>query len=549
MSRGGEQRLLDRAFPFHFAVDQAGRIVDAGPRLREIAGDRLDDLDFFSGRFVDLPFRITDLAALRSEEGGISVVSLPSLDGIRLRGEFVADAALPEAPVRFLGHPWIGSLQELQSQGLRLDDFPPHSGLSDMLVMLQSRESANADLRRLAADLRERGRRLEEELSNRERLEAQLQHAQRMEAMGRLAGGVAHDFNTALTAIGGHASLGRMSSTHDDARRHLEAISEAARRASEITARLLGFARRQPIAIESVDVETAVSEARALLDPLLGARTPLEVEIGEAMPGVLSDANRLQQAIVNLVINARDASPEGGVIRIGTRVETTEDPSVLRFGERPAGHWVIIEVEDQGTGMTDTVVEHAFEPFFTTKELGEGTGLGLAMVWSLVERSGGFIDLRTSSEEGTRLALHLPAALIEEVAVDPDDGSESCPVADSVGDGRRLLLVEDDPQALTAMTQLLESAGFRVEPVLSAEAATAVVDRAEEPFDVLVTDVVLSGISGDRLADTLKLRQPWLRVVFITGYDRSQVLKGRDGDVVLSKPFSIEELHDAIGTR
>lgn len=549
MTSGGEQRLLDRVFPFHFAVDGAGRIVDAGPRLREIAGDRLDGIDFFSGRFVDAPFRISDLETLRNEDGRISVVSLPVLDGIRLRGEFAVDPDAPDAPVRFLGHPWIGSLQELQSQGLRLEDFPPHSGLSDLLVMLQSRESANADLRRLAADLRERGRRLEEELAARERLEAQLQHAQRMEAMGRLAGGVAHDFNNALTAIGGHASLGRMSNDPADARRHLEAISEAARRASDITARLLGFARRQPIAFEPVDVTRAVDDARALLDSLLGARTPLEVEVAEDLPEVLSDRNRLEQAIVNLAINARDASPDGGVIRVSVRSETAESTEVLRFGERAAGCWIVIEVADQGVGMSDTVVEHAFEPFFTTKELGEGTGLGLAMVWSLVERSGGVIDLQTGPDEGTRFTLHLPAMAAGDAGSPSTEGHGSSASDGLPGDGRRLLLVEDDAEALGTMTQLLESAGFEVEAVSSAEDATEIVDRAAQPFDVLVTDVVLSGTSGDRLADTLKLRQPWLRVVLVTGYDRDQVLEGREGDIVLAKPFSIEELQEAIGAR
>jgi signal transduction histidine kinase/CheY-like chemotaxis protein len=547
--RGEDQRrLIDRAFPFHFAVDATGRIVDSGPRLREIAGPALAEVDVFGDQIIEGPYRIRDHAALRGTDGDINVVAMPCLRGIRLRGEFVADPVDPEAPVRFLGHPWITGIDDLSKLGLNLKDFPPHSGLSDLLVNLKMRDSVNEELRRMAASLRERTQQLERELDHRQRLEAQLQHAQRMEALGRLAGGVAHDFNNALAAIGGHASLGSTSPDLENARRHFAQIKEATKRAGEITSRLLAFSRRRPIDSEDLSVDESIRESVSLLGPLLGERIVLELGVESGMPTVRTDATGLQQAIVNLVVNARDAMPDGGTIRVRARFENADEARTLRWGERGPGRWVVIEVQDHGTGIAPEVVDRIFDPFFTTKDLGEGTGLGLATVWWLVERSGGVIDVRSEIGQGTTFALHLPAGetMTSSATAGPGETVES---AGDLGGGRHLLLVEDDPYILSATAQLLEADGFRVEAVSSGEEAIAVVDRSPEPFDVLVTDVVMAGMSGARLAELLTVRQPWIKVVLVSGYDDATVQANGGRGEILAKPFTLDEIRRAIGAR
>ncbi len=549
MIRGEDQhRLIDRAFPFHFAVDADGRVIDSGPRLREIAGAGLVEVDVFGDRVIEGPLRLRSLEALRGADGEVNVVALPCLHGIRLRGEFVTDPVDPDGPVRFLGHPWITGIDDLATLGLTLQDFPPHSGLSDLLVNLKMRDSVNEELRRLAGSLRDRSQQLESELAHRERLEAQLQHAQRMEALGRLAGGVAHDFNNALGAIGGHASLGRAASDLDNARRHFERISEAAKRAGDITSRLLAFSRRKPIDSRELDVSESLRESASLLGPLLGERVVLELGVAPGMPPVRTDETGLQQAIVNLVLNARDAMPDGGTIRVRASFEHADEPVTLRWGERAPGRWVVIDVEDVGTGIEPEVLDRIFDPFFTTKDLGEGTGLGLATVWWLVERSGGVIDVKSEPGSGTTFAIHLPAgdvvASAETRASTPAEHA-----GQTLGDGRHLLLVEDDPNILTATAQLLEADGFRVESASSGEEAIELVDRSPQPFDVLVSDVVMTGMSGARLADLLTVRQPWLKVVLMSGYDQATVEANGVVGEILPKPFTLEEIRRAIGAR
>lgn len=538
MLSGGQVRLIDRAFPFHFSVGSDGRIVDAGPRLREIAGDALADVDFHREDLVDGPLRIRDHAALRATNGEVNVVDLPPLGGIRLRGEFVADGEDEASPVRFLGHPWITSLADLDRLGLELHDFPPHTGLSDLLVNLQMREAVNRDLQRLAGDLRERTSRLEEELRNRDALEQRLQQAQRMEAVGRLAGGIAHDFNNALMAIGGHAALGSAARDLEAARSRFAIIAEAVRRAEEITARILAFARKGRMDIQSVPLAGALAEARAMLEPLLGDRVELHIESEPDASPAIVDPSALQQALVNLVINARDATRGEGVIDLRARSEHSDEVAALRFGDRPSGDWAVVEVSDHGIGMPPEVVDRIFEPFFTTKELGEGTGLGLSTVWWVVERSGGFLDVRSVEGRGTTVAVHLPAA--SEGAAPPDEKARS------VGVDRRVLVVEDDPVALAALVAQLEGEGYRIESAHSAEEAIEIVDRSLEPFDILLTDVLLQEMSGPELASRLRIRQPWLSVVFVSGADRKTLEEAGLEGPVLAKPFTIDELRSAL---
>ncbi|MCP4497704.1 MAG: hypothetical protein GY825_13095, partial [Phycisphaeraceae bacterium] len=286
--------LLDRAFPFHFALDEAGSIVAAGPRFAEIAGDYRSSESFFTLEAIDSPVPIHDYDALRRADGELQVVRLAMLGGILLRGEFMHDA--DSGIIRFLGHPWITDLSELADQGLGLADFPANAGVADLLVLLQARNNAVADMRRLNDRLKatsdalaSRNEELERELEHRGRLEEQLLQSQKMEAIGQLASGVAHDFNNVLLAVSGHATLGLNADRVEDAIRHFESIIEAGDRAADITARLLVFARRRRLQSEDLDLADAVRDSISLLDPLLEDRCTLELELDTEPMGIRAD--------------------------------------------------------------------------------------------------------------------------------------------------------------------------------------------------------------------------------------------------------------------
>ena len=528
----GHAALLDRAFPFHFALDVDGRFVEGGPRFREIGGKAIDDRGFFEFDAIDGPKSARDFESLRRIEGQVNVIDLPFLGGIRLRGEFLVDPDHPEL-LRFIGHPWLTGIDDLADLRLDLDDFPPHSGISDMLVNLQLREAVNKDLERLTTRLRERTEELEVELETRARLEERLQQSQKMEALGRLAGGVAHDFNNALTAISGHASMGSMAGEIDEAHRHLAAIQNAAARAADITGRLLAFARRKRIELQPADIGEIVESADGMLQPLLGSRVRFEVEQGAGDRRIFTDPAILQQAIVNLVLNARDASPPDGLVRLRTWHEHDDSARMIQESERRPGDWIVIEVSDSGDGIPAEVRDRIFEPFFTTKPLGEGTGLGLSTVWWIIERSGGVVEVDSGPEEGTSFRLHLPTV------------ADRSTTADARAAGRgRLLLVEDHEPTRLVTADLLASHGWTVECEDSAEAALERFDRSLDSFEVLVADVVLGGMDGHRLAEVMRTRQPWLRAVLVSAVgppeDGSQRLP------VLLKPFTIERLIEAI---
>lgn len=537
-SKPGQSSLLDRAFPFHFAVDPDGRFVEAGPRLRELAGDALAEARFFDLNAIEGPRRIRDFRGLLACDGEVNVVDLPFLGGVRLRGEFVKDPEEPEHLI-FLGHPWLTDLAGLADFGLDLKDFPPHSGLSDMLVNLQARESVNQDLKRLAEQLRDRTKALEAELENRAALEERLQQSQKMEALGRLAGGVAHDFNNVLTAISGHASLGEMATDLAAVKRHLAAIADASRRAADITGRLLGFARRKRIELEDCPVRAILTDSEAMLEPLLGTDANLRIVCEEEIGFVRTDPGSLQQALVNLVNNARDASPVGSTIEIRAKRVRDDESREMLGSIRPPGDWVVLEVVDQGSGMSSEVRDRIFEPFFTTKDLGEGTGLGLSTVWWIVERSGGAVEVDSEPGAGTTFRLHLPGA------IEPSASADGGTSATNAGGRRRILFVEDDELSRQATSALLRSSGWQVEEAGSAEEAVEIADRSLHPFDILLTDLVMKGMGGQELAKIMRTRQPWIRIVMVTAYDPEEI--GYTGDApVIAKPFDIESLQRAL---
>jgi two-component system cell cycle sensor histidine kinase/response regulator CckA len=359
------------------------------------------------------------------------------------------------------------------------------------------------------------------DVTARKELEEQLRQSQKMEAVGRLAGGIAHDFNNLLTAIKGYgefllADLPENAGTHRDA----QEIVAAADRAATLTRQLLAFSRRQTLAPQALYLNTVVKELEGLLRRLIGEQVELVVELGEEVLPVRADRGQLEQVVMNLAVNARDAMPDGGRLTIATQ---------SRHGS------VELAVRDSGVGMAAEVRSHLFEPFFTTKEPGKGTGLGLATVYGIVEQSGGTIEVESAPGRGSTFTIVLPA--IAETLRAP----EPAPVPPLASAGR-VLLVEDEDLVRALVREVLERGGYDVLEAADAGEAIELAHSADD-IDLLVTDLVLPGMSGSVLAERMARERPALRVLYTSGYvDVSQ-----DAADVLEKPFTPEDLLRKVG--
>jgi len=368
------------------------------------------------------------------------------------------------------------------------------------------------------------------DVEDQRRLERQLTHAQKMEAIGRLAGGVAHDFNNIMTAVMGYAQIASESLPQGaPARDDLHEILRASGRASELTRQLLAFARRQVTQPRPVDLNTLVVETRRLLERLLGEDIMLRTEPTPDLPLVLVDPGQIEQVLVNLSVNARDAMPTGGLLTLATRV---------RPGE------VLLDVIDTGVGIPPEAQGFIFEPFFTTKEHGKGTGLGLATCYGIVSQAGGRIEVASESGRGSRFRIILPA--LPDGTLAPHTPARGTRIAAMApGRGELILLVEDEPQVRQLTDRLLRGLGYRVLSAENGAAALALYEKSGEPVDLLVTDVVMPGIGGSELASELRRRRPELRVLYISGYAKDSDAIERAlsaGDSFLPKPFTLAEM-------
>lgn len=394
-----------------------------------------------------------------------------------------------------------------------------------------------------------------EDVTERHALEAQLLHSQKMEAVGRLAGGIAHDFNNLLSVIGAHSQLVADCLTQPlDAENTLlvqqdvEVIADSVNRASALTRQLLLFGRRDEALAAILDVNTVVSETEKMLKRLLGERIRVQLSLSTRRWSVKLARTHLEQILVNLVVNARDAMPEGGLLRIETRNLKLTDEAAAEFG-LPGGRFVEITVRDEGMGMTQEIVDCAFEPFFTTKGAGEGTGLGLSIVYGLVTQYGGAISLESKVQLGTVVRVLLP----RERAMPTSYGATDASTSHSKSEGDHVLLVEDDPGVRRAVTRLLKRNGFIVHPAECAEDALRVADATPE-LQVVLTDVVMPGASGPEMARVLAERHPHLPVVYMSGYAGDflrQHITDRASVRLLHKPFAeadlLATLNEALG--
>ena len=371
--------------------------------------------------------------------------------------------------------------------------------------------------------------------------ELQLRQSQKMDAIGRLAGGVAHDFNNLLTVILGYGEqMLEQLGPHDPMRRAVEEIQSAAGRAAALTGQLLAFSRKQMLEPRVIDLNAVLAGTGHLLRRLIGEDIQLEVTLDPRLGRVLADEHQIQQVIMNLAINARDAMPQGGRLTLTTTNADLDATYAQGHQPLPAGRYVALEVSDTGTGMDVETRARLFEPFFTTKERGKGTGLGLATVYGIVQQSGGHIWVYSEPGHGTVFKIYLPRL--------PEPSPEGEPTATPrplPAGSETVLLVEDETMVRDLLRGMLERHGYRVLTAQSGEEALEVAAAHPGPLHLLVTDVVMKGIGGPELAGRLQPLHPGLRVLHISGYTDDAVLRHgvREGlTAFLQKPFTIEAL-------
>ncbi len=377
------------------------------------------------------------------------------------------------------------------------------------------------------------------------RLEAQFVQGQKMQAIGQLAGGIAHDFNNLLTAISGHCDLLLLRHRTDDPDHpDLIQIRQNANRAAALVSQLLAFSRKQTLKPERIELQDTLADLTHLLNRLVGEKVGLDLIHPRETAAIRADRRQLEQVIMNLVVNARDAMPEGGVVQIETRIVTLEEEVHRDRAVVPRGRHVVISVRDSGTGIPPEWMDKICEPFFTTTRLGEGTGLGLSTVYGIVKQSGGFVFVRSTPGEGTEFDLWFP--LCAEVVAER-------PVAAPRRAARRsdavVLLVEDEAPVRTFAARALRLRGHSVLEAASAEEALALLQDAALHVDVFVTDVVMPGLDGPGWVRQALERRPLVRTVFISGYAEealTDVQARIPNSVFLPKPFSLAELTETV---
>ncbi len=391
--------------------------------------------------------------------------------------------------------------------------------------------------------------RLEAEAEERERVEEALRQAQKMEAVGRLTGGIAHDFNNLLQGITGSLELMRIRAVSGDAEefdRYIETAMGSANRAAVLTHRLLAFSRQQTLDPKPTDLNRLVAGMKDLFHSTLGPNIRLQTSLTAELWITLCDPHQLENALLNLVVNARDAMPDGGHLLIETTNTVLRDrrgrPKEQPPQDVPPGEYVALSVADTGTGMTTEVIARAFEPFFTTKPLGQGTGLGLSMIYGFVQQSGGHVRLHSEVGHGTAATIYLPRR--PEGVVDVLE-KETVVNTLTMATTGVVLLVEDEADVRTVVRDVLSDLGYVVLEAENGQAGLSIV-ASEARIDLLLTDIGLpGGINGRQLADAARRRRPGLKVLFITGYAENMITDNRpieEGMQIMTKPFRLTTL-------
>lgn len=420
---------------------------------------------------------------------------------------------------------------------------------------LTERKTTEQALRHLNENLEERvaqrtqalaeaNQRLQNEMYERERAEDALRHAQKMEAVGQLTGGIAHDFNNMLTGIIGSLDLMQRYITagrSEEIGRFIEAAVSSAHRAAALTHRLLAFSRRQSLDRRPLDPNQLVASLEDLFRRTKGAHIRLNVQLGQDIWPVNTDASQLENALLNLVINARDAMPDGGEILIETANSYLDGTDITTLEPVKAGDYVMLGVCDNGTGMAPKILAKAFDPFFTTKPIGQGTGLGLSMIYGFAQQSGGHVTIQSEPGQGTCVRLYLPRLHGTSLESSLPASLGEAPVAQA---GEAVVVVEDDLAVRMLVVNLLDELGYTAHQAADARTALPLLE-SDLRVDLLVTDVGLPGMNGRQLAEIARQHRPGLKVLFMTGYaEKASERQGflEDGMDMVAKPFSIDLL-------
>ncbi len=381
------------------------------------------------------------------------------------------------------------------------------------------------------------------DISEKLKLEAQLQQAQKMETVGRLAGGVAHDFNNILTSILGYAELGlRRLEPENPAAEYLQVIRDAGEQAANLTRRLLAFSRKQVLAMRVVCLSAVVINMGKMLERIIGEDIRLDFHV-QATRNILADQSQVEQVLMNLAVNARDAMPSGGVLTIDTFDVSVDEEFSSRFAGLHPGDFVLLSVTDDGEGIAKEQLDYIFEPFYTTKKEGHGTGLGLSMVYGIVKQHSGYIYVSSEVGRGTSFRIYFPACeedlperRFRPEQVDLQRGSET------------LLIVEDEASIRNLIFQILEPLGYHLIAAESGEEALSILKAFNGSIDLVLTDLVMAGINGRQLAETAEKLLPEIKVILMSGYSDER-LKNRAGGQpleLLAKPLTPLKLAQTI---
>jgi signal transduction histidine kinase len=368
--------------------------------------------------------------------------------------------------------------------------------------------------------------------------EEHLLQVQRVEAIGRLAGGIAHDFNNLLMIVIGYAEILR---DRDGGSPEITELLAASNRATTLTKQLLAFGRRQALQIQRVDMNTVVTQVQSMLTRVIGAGVRVTTSLHPMLPGIDADPGQMEQVLVNLAINARDAMPDGGTLLLQTDVEQVRQP----YAQMPAGTYVCLSVTDTGTGMSPELQRHIFEPFFTTKG-NAGNGLGLSSVYGIVKQSGGFIWCHSELGKGTTFKIYFrPTKTAASPAPAPQEAAPESPRG-GVGN---VLVVDDEPAVRRLLARILRTNGYTVHEAHDGASALAFLHESAESIQLVVTDIAMPGMSGTKLAEEITVRWPTLKIMFVSGYSEDAALaSGAPMRIpVLSKPFTPARIAAIVG--
>jgi len=387
------------------------------------------------------------------------------------------------------------------------------------------------------------------DISPHKRLEEELRHSQKMEAVGQLAGGVAHDFNNLLMLIQAHNErLRERLKPSDSAQEDIVEIGRAVTRAAALTRQLLAFSRKQILHVKVLDLNAIVAQVTKMLDRLIGYNIELSVRQAPSLGRVKADPGQIEQVILNLAVNARDAMPQGGSLTLETRNAVVKEGDFQTRDDVPAGNYVLLSVRDNGVGMDSETQSRIFEPFFTTKEPGKGTGLGLATVYGVVKQMDGAIRVSSAPARGTTFEIYLPRVDDRQAA---DSAPESKNAIEAAPRGSETILLAEDQDGIRDLVrEFLQRKGYRVLFARDGEDALRIANEHKIPVDLLLTDLVMPNVGGRDLAHRLRQLHPRMKVLFMSGYAEPAISGGQDGGApVLQKPFLLDALAHKIRER